>query len=649
MINRNAKNAKRLMIALNRVVVKLSQDLQIDLHDRNYVLRRLQQEGVKFLTVTLPIFAKFAIHCIEVGSIDRDYTGITAFGWNRRSPRFMRGLLIGALSGCPTSLFRIRQFCEYFYKTAFSFTNSELSAAKEKYLATDSSLEDAELDLETVRVCRKIFFNVFPEIARANPVDIFRSSSTRDGPGAFAGSEKTRRQHDCSYEQFKRLPADTIGLARRDFRPFSGYFRAYPASDEAALLVNEDKVCDLRFVPKDSRGPRTISKEPYFLIKAQMAFMDYITSRLESATRGRINFVDQTVNQKISEAASVDRSKATLDLREASDRVRRLLVKLIFQHAPGVTWFLNHATSTHVRLDNFSAPKRINKLANMGSGLCFPILALIVYLAAVAGIVRKRGIPYKEAALMVYVYGDDIACPSDCYEAVIFGLESVGLLVNRGKSFVKGHFRESCGADYYHGTSVGPVRLKLSNEGLESVDHYRNGYVPILSDGGILQLERHCRELVANGLLKTASYYHSLLEKKLGPLPMVSNESPYLGKTTLGHFVNNVSSGYLPITEKVLTPAVCGRKALGKAFRSRHGLGEDFERVPLRRKVTLKNVEVLNPATVYMYGLERDPRELLRIGGGVYDPSLPFLTFMSTFSFLSTNLVDVGNKVEINR
>lgn len=190
---------------------------------------------------------------------------------------------------------------------------------------------------------------------------------------------------------------------------------------------------------------------------------------------------------------------------------------------------------------------RLRKFANMGSGLCFPVLALVVYLTAVDSILqnryptsRKRMNIIKMVSRSVYVYGDDLCVPSEFYSCVKEGLESLGLAVNDKKSYVKGYFRESCGADYYHGQDVAPVRLRLSNAGLGPTSIYRNGYMPLrevredgsfgTSTNAILQTERLCRQLVDAGLFETADYLYRIIERETGDLPNVGRYCTALGR-----------------------------------------------------------------------------------------------------------------------
>lgn len=596
---------KRLLLRIETVLKRLSKDLELDPHDLAYVLARTRAEGPSFVTKTLPQFAKYALACVQAGRfLTVAESGFTHFQWRRGAPVFMAGLLSEALSSTAdaaktaTALARIRQFCEYFYKTCFGFEQSTLRAAENRYLTTDEQL--CEPNKEWADTARRVFLNLFPLSARLLPHDLF-SDGTRDGPGSFAGSESVA-SWGLTYEQYKRLPGHVIGSCRADLAGYAGYFKSYPSSPERVNLAREGKVADLRFVSKDSRGPRVISKEPYLLLKAQMAFQDKWVKILEKESRNRINFRDQSVNQELCRRASIDGKAATIDLKDASDRVSLSLVRTIFRDCPGLRFMVRNLRSTHVRLPS-GRVHRLKKFANMGSGTCFPVLSVVVFLAATIGVARSLAIPYQDASRLVYVYGDDLICPTRCAMEVRTSLEQAGLLVNQDKSYTRGPFRESCGADYMRGYAVGPVRLTLRSAGLAPVRDYRNGVVPIDTDGSVLQLERHCRELVDHGLDNLATYYYGILERRLGDLPKVARLSPALGRYSLGEIPTLASrEAYVPRSVHKFTSGACPYKGIGQALKASDGLGTDWNLIPLRYQIVLKKT-VLEGASFAMYGL----------------------------------------------
>jgi hypothetical protein len=187
---------------------------------------------------------------------------------------------------------------------------------------------------------------------------------------------------------------------------------------------------------------------------------------------------------------------------------------------------------------------KLKKVAGMGSGITFPVLALLIHVVAVTAIWKSHAIPKSTASKQVYVYGDDLIFPRQYRVCIETALKEIGLRINFDKTFEKSYFRESCGGDYYYGNSVGPVRLKLPCAGLvpngSSVSFEKTNH-------GLFQLERHCRELVKAGLTNLADYYYGIIEKHLGHLPYVGEGSPLLGRFVLGTdlpYITNQDGSY---------------------------------------------------------------------------------------------------------
>jgi hypothetical protein len=566
----------------------MARDLLIDPCDLAYVLRRLHLEGVSFVTKTLPAFSKYVLLCCEKQQwLNAPSVGLTNFAVKRNFPLFCRGLFIKAVTGCAISLYRIRQFCEYFYKTCFGFESSDIQRAEEKYVSTDQEYSRERIDWGKVALIRKRMFAIFPSLHALNPDDLFRIVRPHDGPGAFARSELITKRVGLSIWEYKKLPSEQIGTCLEALSPHAGYFKGYPSSPERIKTVSSDYTSDLRFVPKDSRGPRVISKEPLLLLRAQMSAGKAIAQTIQRDTRGSVNFTDQSVNRAIACESSKTREKATVDLKEASDRVWLTVARNLGRWCPVLRYALT-LRSTHVRLPS-GTKIPLNKVANMGSGICFPILALVVFATSVVALVEDCQYSLNEAIEQVNLFGDDLEIPSACVPAVKKWLVAVGLLVNDDKTYVEGFFRESCGGDYYHGIDVAPVRLRLANAGLDPVKSYRNGSFPVLTDAGINQLDRHCRELQVSGMTHTASYYYKQIEKRLGTLPYLSLNSPFIGRYDPTKIVYGYAGkAYIPQTRKSYSDQLCPYKGLGQSFSSQEGLLLDWCLTPLRRDLKLK-------------------------------------------------------------
>jgi hypothetical protein len=89
------------------------------------------------------------------------------------------------------------------------------------------------------------------------------------------------------------------------------------------IMEKTDIVAKLTAVPKDSRGPRLICVHPKEAIWIQQGQRLKLEAAITSSnlTKGRINFTDQTVNGGLALESSKSGRLATLDLKEASDRI----------------------------------------------------------------------------------------------------------------------------------------------------------------------------------------------------------------------------------------------------------------------------------------------------------------------------------------
>jgi len=207
-------------------------------------------------------------------------------------------------------------------------------------------------------------------------------------------------------------------------------------------------------VPKNSRGPRLISCEPLENQWIQQGLGEAIVRHVETQplTRYNVHFTDQEPNRRGALIGSIGGRYATLDLKEASDRVTVGLVRLLFPEP-----LLEHLLA--VRTTSTMLPsgqlQNLDKYAPMGSALCFPVMALTIWALLTA---RFREDAHAKQSMLVY--GDDVIVPGYQAQNAIATLEAFGLAINHDKSCVSGLFRESCGMDAYKGASVTPVRVR---------------------------------------------------------------------------------------------------------------------------------------------------------------------------------------------
>lgn len=159
----------------------------------------------------------------------------------------------------------------------------------------------------------------------------------------------------------------------------------------------------------------------------------------------------QDKHRALAACASRDGTFATIDLRNASDTLCYVLVKLLL---PG-DWFSF--------LDSLRAPMtrvgdrwvKLEKFSSMGNGFTFE-LETIVFSTLARLIVKQEGGDPD----LVMCYGDDLIVPVHHAKSLMAALNYFGFEPNSEKTFVDGPFRESCGGDFFDGYPVRAHYLK---------------------------------------------------------------------------------------------------------------------------------------------------------------------------------------------
>lgn len=209
-------------------------------------------------------------------------------------------------------------------------------------------------------------------------------------------------------------------------------------------------------VPKSAKTDRVICYEPHMNIRLQLAIGDYIRKKL---LRVGVNLDDQSINQRRAKVASKTGHLATIDLSMASDT---LSLELVFDLLP-IDWaiHLDKLRSRYTLWPN-GTQTRNEKFSSMGNGFTFELESLIFFALA------------RSVSDDVSVYGDDIICPTSSFDRVKSILEDAGFALNTAKSFHQGFFRESCGADMFHGFDCTPVYLRKLPKTKEDVVKLHN-------------------------------------------------------------------------------------------------------------------------------------------------------------------------------
>lgn len=434
-------------------------------HDLATLRNRFANEGMPFLTKTLPSFGK-AIDKALATDTPLEVVGFKTNG--TVLPLFMGECTRQVFDtdgrersdASPQALKALRQLSYMFYKLELPFTKEQNNDVIKLFKETDANLPafDAAIRSDSegyIRRARDLICRILAPVDPRDP-DLFRP---RHGSGAVATREKAYEK-PCFKRYYKALALEF---------PYEDWFFYNTAHlvDELDQFLAADELdsgtAKVMLVPKDSRGPRLISCEPLEYMWIQQGLMATLVQTIEShpLTRGKVGFTDQTVNRRLALAASLDGGMATLDMKEASDRVSTELVKALFPE----TWVraLLAARSDATELPDGEV-FQMKKFAPMGSATCFPVESLVFWALSVAVITYGVQSPdsRREAQQSVYVYGDDIICRSEDQAMIRQQLPKFGLLFNEGKCCVGRFFRESCGCDAYKGVDVTPLKIKTT-------------------------------------------------------------------------------------------------------------------------------------------------------------------------------------------
>lgn len=206
-------------------------------------------------------------------------------------------------------------------------------------------------------------------------------------------------------------------------------------------------------VPKNAKIDRSIAVEPSINVFYQLGLGQALRRRLQKSTKWDLDHA-QDIHREMARVSSLDGSFATIDLSSASDTVCTELVRLITPPA----WFeeLNALRSPFTRVNGSWV--KLEKFSSMGNGYTFE-LETLVFSAILATLLQEEG-ALGLLGVDMFVFGDDIIIPKDHVRSAIAVLRFCGFQTNESKTFISGAFRESCGADYFHGEDVRPYFLK---------------------------------------------------------------------------------------------------------------------------------------------------------------------------------------------
>jgi hypothetical protein len=503
-----------------------------DFRDLVTIKSRVKGEGLSFLTITLPAFAQDFERSLELGYIDS--TLFRSFRKRGSIPAFLQGMISRifnletgriyddevhiATNDVPTIVESVRQICLTFKKVELACTPARTAAAFENFITTERSFEMFALPREDVNS-----FELVSSVLWGNMLCDLRISelSPRHGPGATAERVSGNQKFRWRYWHERIEPYFPI----IDFGYTISAFGSKELDDVTFVPEALEQPVRVTPVPKTLKGPRIIAIEPCCMQYVQQGIRNALYRIIEShpLTAGHVNFRDQTVNQELAMKSSEDRQLATIDLKDASDRVPRDLALLMFRSNPDLMDAIDSCRSTRAELPDGRIISPLRKFASMGSALCFPVESMYFYTICVMTLLSEQDLSVSHRNVFnvsrdVHVYGDDIVVPSTYAKAVLDNLQKYNCKVNTSKTFVNGSFRESCGVDAYKGRLVTPTYLR------KPPPENRQQGSEILSWIATANL------FYKRGYWASADTLFKRVERVIGPLPYVHERSPALGR-----------------------------------------------------------------------------------------------------------------------
>lgn len=293
--------------------------------------------------------------------------------------------------------------------------------------------------------------------------DYLDNSGLIPGPGA---SLHSRGQNSFLEKLFvNRLVTTNVALHTELMRFYARHNRLLLKAEqqrqtltaEVCTVVNYSR---LGVVRKNAKTDRTICTEPCLNMLFQRALGEGINNALRSHY-GYDEALQPDRNRELARLGSMYDNTCTIDLSSASDTIS---LKLCEQILP--SWVYAAIEDCRTPVTSYDGKGiTLAMVSSMGNGFTFPLETYIFSLitrvtAAEAGLpFRRFDSPYSDTA-NYGVFGDDIICPTSMFDRLCSRLIYCGFIPNKEKSFSKGYFRESCGADFYDGYNVRGVYIR---------------------------------------------------------------------------------------------------------------------------------------------------------------------------------------------
>jgi len=442
---------------------------------------RFKHEGESFLTITLPAMEAALLESIASSS----WVPNRLWKQSRKGgPEFLReflGLVFDyGVAGVPIlenpsaeALRCIRQILLLNGKVRVLPTPERSARAIEGFLETERELRHSR---KSILAAYDDEFNLvvnvlYGELFQKSQKDLEFSFHPKHGPGQTAESSFGLRKYDTLMKSWTCRLDKAFSVVDHAFYSYGDAADMTEGRYDSTLTSpSSETPMRITLVPKTAKTPRIIAMEPTSLQWIQQGILRSLDSNIQSLPylRASLSWRDQNRNRLLAQKASLDRSFATLDLSEASDRLHVSVVSKMLRNYPVLRRAVLASRSRQASFEGRLI--QLEKFAPMGSAMCFAFETLAFAAMATLAVLRTRNTRLTRGSILrslsqISVFGDDIIVPSDCAGGVVACLESFGLKINRRKSFWRGYFRESCGAEFFRGYDVSVVRLreKFSN------------------------------------------------------------------------------------------------------------------------------------------------------------------------------------------
>jgi hypothetical protein len=503
--------------------------------DINTVKRRIEHEGLSFLTITLPDLGKATQKWMDQGQVGT-HSNFPSRGSGGSCPRFLGGFFTrvfdrksGALldDPCIDAILALRQLTLMFGKISLPCSPVREKKAMQGYIECERDVRQSDMKIsekdfrDFTRISDLLYGELFTQMDR----DVYYGELLpKHGPGATADrltSNGKYRQDTWTRRLDRVFPLDQYLIPNH---------RYYDELDKVNIIEpGAEMPVRVVSVPKTLKTPRIIAIEPTCMQYTQQALYRCFLAAYnrDELLRKLIGFDDQVPNQELARQGSADGRTATLDLSEASDRVSNQLVRRMVSRWPHLAEAIDATRSRRADVPGYGVI-RLAKYASMGSALCFPVEAMVFTTLILLGIERSLNVTLSKKDIKsfigsVRVYGDDLIVPVDHVHTIVQTLEHFGARVGLDKSFWTGKFRESCGKEYFNGTDVSIVRV-------------RQALPYTMADAtGVIALVAFRNQLYNSWYPKTVQYLDNQLKKMLKHFPYVGPESPVLGRVSRLH------------------------------------------------------------------------------------------------------------------